>query len=305
MELSKRSAAFAIFCVLPLFALISCNSGDNGQAVRKYYEKIDRWHQKRIQSLSQQDSWLTLAGLYSLEEGIQTVGADSSNDLVFPPGAARQLGTIHKQDTTFSLQVNKGVTVRHEGRPVTTMTLESDNSGHPTILKHDSFSWYIIERRGTYYLRLKDQNHPNLKAFNGIERFPVSRDWRIKAVFRPFDKPQNITIPDIMGNSYEQRIHGSLEFTVRGKQYRMLPLGRPGDEEFFIIFGDETNGSSTYSGGRYMYISTPNEEGVTYIDFNKAYNPPCVFTDYATCPLPPPQNRLDIKVTAGEKMYYR
>lgn len=284
--------------------LSSCRSQQQKQNDNEHIKQVNDWHQQREQSLREPDSWLSLVGLYPLEDGTHTFGADSSNDLVFPPKAPDRIGTITKEGNNFTTRIADGITVLKDSTAIMQTELKADTQGEPTTLRHGSLLWHLIERRGTYYIRLKDTDHPNFSSFNGIDRFPVSQKWRIKARFIPFEKPETITIPDILGETYQDSLYGSLKFTVKGKQYRIAPLGHPqNDEEFFIIFGDNTNGTSTYSGGRYLYIPTPNENGVTYIDFNKAYNPPCVFTDFATCPLPPAQNRLDLNITAGEKMY--
>lgn len=283
---------------------ISCSNQNVQQNKEQYVKEVNDWHQERINELKENDSWLTLAGLFSLEEGDQSFGSDSSNDIIFPPKAPEYIGTITKKDSIFSVEIAEDISVTHHNAEVSEMKLKADSQGDPTILRNQSLFWYIIERRGTYYIRLKDRNHANLLAFNGIERFPVSRDWRVKATFNEFKEAKTIAIPDVLGEVYEDSLYGNLKFAIDGEQYSLAPLGHPQkDEEFFIIFGDQTNKKSTYGGGRYIYVPTPNDNGKTYIDFNKAYNPPCVFTNFATCPLPPSQNRLDLTITAGEKMY--
>lgn len=284
--------------------LYSCTSSQNSDSKTKYLEEVNTWHQQRIQSLKQEDSWLSLAGLYQLQEGTHTIGSDSTNDLVFPPGAPARIGTITRQDDYFSFKIASGISVRKNGTEVSEFEFSFNDQDETIEFRHDELLWFVIERRGDYYIRLKDTNHSNFATFNGIERFPVSRDWRIKATFKPFAQPQTITIPDILGDTYQDSLYGRLEFNIKGSQYSLAPLGHPKkDDEFFIIFADQTNGESTYGGGRYLYAPTPDDNNITYIDFNKAYNPPCVFTDFATCPLPPNQNNLEREITAGEKMY--
>ncbi|WP_171032795.1 DUF1684 domain-containing protein [Fodinibius saliphilus] len=282
----------------------SCHDHQPQKSQKEYQQKIDSWHQERVTSLKENDSWLTLAGLYPLKKKNLSFGSDSTNDIIFPPKSAGNIGTITREDSTFYIDIRDGINVLHDSSRISSIKLNPISSDETTILQHQTFLWYIIERRGHYYIRLKDQKHPNLSIFNGIDRFPVSQEWNIKAYFKPFDNPQTLTIPDILGDTYEETIYGTLEFSMDGENYSILPIGHPQkDDEFFIVLGDKTNGESTYSGGRYIYIPTPNEDGYTHIDFNKAYNPPCVFTDFATCPLPPPENRLDMTITAGEKVY--
>ncbi|NGP87946.1 DUF1684 domain-containing protein [Fodinibius halophilus] len=302
--LSYHTSLFVLLSIFLFTALISCSNQEPQKPTKEYTKTINDWHQQRISSLKENDSWLTLSGLYPLEEGTFSFGADSTNDIVFPSKAAGKLGTITKKGSSFYMDIHKDITVKHDGKDISSIKLSPDKKDTPTILEHESLLWYIIERRGNYYIRLKDTEHSNLTSFDGIDRFPISPDWKIKAVFQPFDTPRSVSIPDILGDTYEEMIYGTLEFYVDGQDYSLLPIGHPQkDEEFFIIFGDKTNGESTYSGGRYIYIPTPGEKDYTYIDFNKAYNPPCVFTSFATCPIPPPRNRLNIKVTAGEKIY--
>lgn len=268
---------------------------------KEYERQVDNWHAERIAALKEKDGWMSLAGLYQLEEGSQSFGSDSSNDIVFPPQAPARMGTIMKQGHTITTKVLPEVSVFQDTVEVSDINMKVDS----TVLQHDALLWYIIERRDNYYIRLKDTEHPNFESFEGIERFPVSPKWRVKATFNAFEEPKSITIPDVLNEGMRDSLYGTLEFSIEGEKYSILPLNHPQkDEEFFIIFGDQTNGENTYSGGRYIYIPTPDKNGETYLDFNKSYNPPCVFTEFATCPLPPAQNRLPIKVTAGEKMYH-
>ncbi|MDZ7660149.1 DUF1684 domain-containing protein [Fodinibius sp.] len=284
-------------------AIISCSSKQK-QTEADYAKEINDWHQLRINNLLGPEDWLKLAGLYELEEGQHSFGSDSTNDLIFPPMAAPTIGTINKEDTTVTVQVDDDVVVTHKQDTVSKVTMIPGNARSGTVLKHGSLVWYLLERRGDYYIRLVDEQHPNLAAFDGIERFPIDQKWKIKAKFKPFKSPKPITVPDILNEGMQDTLHGMLEFSFKGEKYSLAPLNHPEkDDKFFIIFGDKTNGESTYGGGRYIYIPTPNENNTTYIDFNKAYNPPCVFTDFATCPLPPSQNKLPIGIPAGEKMY--
>lgn len=294
-----------VITLLVIFGVLGISCSENQDTnTAKYVSEINKWHQERIQSLKEEDSWLSLAGLYKIEEGTHSVGSDSTNDIVFPPKATANIGAITREDNNVSMEIRSGVNVRYDGKKISDITLKTDAKGEPTKLRHKGLVWYIVERRGNYYIRLKDTNHPNFASFDGIDRFPVSKKWRVEATFKQFDKPQPITLPDELNIGMQDTLYGRLEFSIDGKKYSIAPLGHPDkEEEFFIIFGDQTNGETTYDAGRYIYIPTPDENGITYIDFNKAYNPPCVFTKYATCPFPPPQNRLVLKITAGEKNY--
>lgn len=304
------SSTFTILVSGLLFASLFSSCGSDGHKKGNsddadYVEKINAWNRERISALKEEDGWLTLAGLYPLEQGTYTFGADSSNEIVFPgKETPATIGRLNVEKGKVSIRINRDVTVRSDGIAVSDTTLKSDKKRQPTILTHGTLQWYVIERGGQLYLRLKDTDHPNLASFNGIERFPVSRKWRVEARFQAFNQPDTMGIPNVLGQINKDPLFGMLEFELNGNTYTLAPLGNPEtDEEFFIIFGDATNGEETYSGGRFVYADTPDENGKTYIDFNKAYNPPCVFTPFATCPLPPPRNRLEVEIRAGEKNY--
>ena len=259
--------------------------------------EINQWHENRIASLKSQSGWLNLSGLFWLKEGVHTFGAHESNDLVFPAGkASDHIGTFLLKDGAVSIKVNPGVEVLNNGVPVTEMDLIVG-----TELTHGSLSWFVIEREGgRKAVRLRDSEHPDLQSFNGIERYEIDQAWRVKATMEAYDPPKLLTVPTIYGTVREQPSPGVLVFEIDGEEYRLDPID---GKRLFIIFADKTNGRGTYGAGRFLYIDPPGPDGTTVIDFNKAYNPPCAFTAFATCPLPPIQNRLQVAVTAGEKQY--
>jgi uncharacterized protein (DUF1684 family) len=163
-------------------------------------------------------------------------------------------------------------------------------------------SFYPISRQGRLAIRVKDPETDARRAFRGLTYFPVDPSWRIEARVEDNAAPKPITVPNVLGAETSEPSPGTLVFERGGKTYRLTPVLEEGETDWFVIFGDATNGHDTYGAGRFLYVP-PAVDGRTVIDFNKAYNPPCVFTDYATCPLPPPQNRLPIRVEAGEKEY--
>lgn len=195
--------------------LLGCSASEQ-ETNDKYTATINAWHQQRIESLKQKDSWLSLAGLYQLNEGPHSFGSDSTNDLVFPPKAPARIGTITRNGQRFVFDIADGVQVLHDSSEVSQIEMSLTNQNESTELRHGALLWYIIERRGEYYIRLKDTEHPNFTNFDGINRFPVSRDWRIKATFNPFVEPRTITIPDILGDTYQDSLYGMLEFSIDG-----------------------------------------------------------------------------------------
>ncbi len=284
-------ALFILFLTVPVWAAESA-----------YQQEIDAWFQQRQERLTQKDGWLTLAGLYWLEPGANTFGSDASNDLRFPAKADAFIGTFFYDGSTVNVVINEPGSVTSEGNVVDTLELASDITGNPTVLQQGSLLWYVIVRGDRVGIRLKDMEHKNLQTFSGIDRFPVDESWKIPARLVP-DSLHTVNIANVLGQVEEEASPGALVFEYQNKEYSVDVLGQPEDAYYFLIFADATNGETTYGGGRFLSVPQVDEQGYTFIDFNKAYNPPCVFTPYATCPLPPPQNQLPFSITAGEKRY--
>lgn len=207
------------------------------------------------------------------------------------------------QNGKVSLDVAKGIQIIHNGKPVIQMELRSDADSNTTVLQMNSFRFFVIKRGHEFAIRLRDTENHLISSFNGIERYPVDPAWLIEAKFEAYNPPKIIEVPTIMGTIDSSKCPGVLLFEIDDETYRLEPVLEEGSDELFIIFGDKTNGSETYGGGRFLYAKKPGTDSKVIIDFNKAYNPPCVFTEFATCPLPPSQNKLPIKITAGEKMW--
>ena len=211
------------------------------------------------------------------------------------------MGVITVSDTSIRLKVNTGVAILIDSALSQEAVLKDDLSQSPTIMQWQDYKWFIIKRGDKYGIRLRDLGSDAVKNFKGVERYPVDSSWRLTASFKPYDGIKVITIPNIIGSTEEDTVKGELQFTIDGKAYKLVPISE--GDEFFIIFADETNGEDTYGAGRFLYADKPDASGKVIIDFNKAYNPPCAFTKYATCPLPPKENYMHLQVTAGEKKY--
>jgi uncharacterized protein (DUF1684 family) len=293
---------FALLMVITILALAAgyLTGSQEKENEAGYVAELKAWQQKRLQGLKNKNGWLSLAGLFWLQEGKNTFGSDKSNDLVITDvKAPRQIGTFFWEKDEVRFAASEKVNVLHEDKSVSELKLESDEKGKPTVLNCGSLTWYIIKRGNRLGVRLKDSQHPRLNKLEKIDSFPVDLQWRVEAVLERFKQPRKVTIPNVLGMESQEEIQGALVFKIKGKEYRLLPLG---DKNLFVIFGDETNGTETYGGGRFLSVAEPDSQGRTIIDFNKAYNPPCVFSEYATCPLPPQENQLKFRVTAGEKM---
>lgn len=269
-----------------------------------YKLEIDAWHEKRVDELKGPKGWLNLAGLFWLKEGINTFGGGQENDIVFPEGKiSDRAGFLVLKQGVVTLSTAPGTSIVCDGQPVKTNTIVfHPDSAKAAIQEFGSLQWFTIKRDNKVGVRLRDFKSPELEKFKGIERYPASAIWRLQATFEKADSLRTIDITNILGQTTPERSPGTLVFTIDGMEYRLDALDE-GDEEWFMIFGDLTNTKETYGAGRYLYVKRSGGDGKTIIDFNKSYNPPCAFTTFATCPLPPKQNILNIPVTAGEKNY--
>lgn len=287
---------------IPLITLLLLFTGcEKDIGSPDYVKSIKQWHEERIARLKTETGWLNLVGLYWLQEGKNTFGSAKDNDIVFPEKAPAHIGTFILNDSSVTVKINPEVKVTTGSRPVTDLKLKDDLSDSTTVLSYKSLRWFIINRNGRYGVRLRDLDAPLVKEFKGIDTYPVNEKWKVEAKFEPYPAPKVIEIPNIIGSFEKDTVAGRLVFNIDGKTYTLDPVSE--GNEFFIIFADETNGNETYGAGRFLYTDKPDSSGMVELDFNKAYNPPCAFTKYATCPLPPKDNYLHLKITAGEKKY--
>ncbi len=271
----------------------------------EHVAEVEEWVAQRHDELLQPDGWLSLVGLMWLDEGESSFGADSANDLVYTSsGTPAKVGVFFVDSETVYFEPAPGLEINTtDGEPVTgslvmrAPRVDGEEADPFPVLTWGSLRWNVIERQDRFAVRLKDARSPVLLDFEQIERFPIGRAWRLDALFEPYPEPKPIMIPNILGTISEGESPGAVVFIVGGEIYR-LDTWKDSDDpgSFFTAFGDLTNRDSTYGGG-------PDENGYTVVDFNRAYNPPCVFTPYATCPLPPAQNRLPVAIEAGEKIY--
>jgi len=265
-------------------------------------DEVATWRAKRLSRLKADDGWLTLAGLYWLEEGNNRVGTEPGSEVLLPKGVKSAGVLLRKgREVRFKPATNSQVTVNDQ--PAVSMALISDKNGEPTMLRIGPVSFYLIERGDRIGVRVKDTESESRKNFQGIEMFPVDPKWNVEATFEPYNPPKEIPILNIIGIVETMRSPGVLKFSIDGKQLSIDPVIEEGSDELFLIFKDATSGRSTYGAGRYLYASMPKSGNKVMLNFNKAYNPPCAFTPFATCPLPPLQNRLSIEIPAGEKNF--
>lgn len=262
------------------------------------------WRTQRLASLTSDTGWLTLAGLYWLKPGDNSFGRAPGNALTLDnPSLAATAGSfvLTGQQVRFVARAGSGVT--HDGAPVSSLDLASDVQGKPTVLASGALRFFVIERVGHMGVRVRDLDNPHRRDFRGLEYFPVSADWAVQARFERYTPARRIKIVNILGMEDEMPSPGAVVFSKDGREWRLdTVLEEPGDQQLFIMFADSTSGHETYGAGRFLYIPLPQGDTVL-VDFNKAYNPPCALNDFATCPLPPYQNRMTLRVDAGEKSY--
>ena len=266
-----------------------------------YRQEIERWRADREARLKSDGGWLTVAGLHWLREGLNTFGSAPGNDFVLPASAPPKAGAFEFHSGQTRLQVEPGVTVMVEGNPVSSLELRPDTSKAPTILTLGPLTMQVIQREDRYGVRLKDNDSPRRRDFAGLDWYPIREEYRIDARFVPHDQPQRIPIPNVLGQVKDMTSPGYAVFDLKGQEVRLHPvLESPEDRALFFIFRDATAPEETYGAGRFLYSDLP-QDGRVELDFNKAYSPPCAFTDFATCPLPPKENRLAARIEAGEK----
>ena len=213
------------------------------------------------------------------------------------------MGVFVFEDSTVTMKVNDGVEVLLNGNPVQEMVMIGDGNKDITVFQAGSIKWNLIVRNELYGIRFRDLESEFVKNFSGIERFPINEDWRIEAKYEVYVPPKKISVPNVLGQVDEEPSPGAIIFTKDNQTYRLDAINA-GDKLWFI-FADGTSGEETYGGGRFLYTDKADSTGIVFVDFNKAYNPPCVLTKFATCPLPPKENYITLRVTAGEKMYGR
>lgn len=274
--------------------------------VDSYKQGIEQWHAGRVERLTAPDGWLSLIGLEWLKPGANRIGSAADNDLVLNAWPAH-LGVVTLADNgSVQITLTQHIGALIDGKPAQQAPLIDDaqaGNATPTTVSVGTTSFYVIDRDGRKGLRVKDTEASGRKHFVGIESFPIDPSWRIEANWVPAKAGEMLEMGTAIGTVDKFPVPGKLEFTRDGKRFALLPvIEEPGDAQYFIVFADRTSGKETYGAARFLYVDPP-KNGKVVLDFNRAYNPPCAFTAFATCPLAPPENRLDMRVTAGEKKY--
>lgn len=268
----------------------------------EYEKHILKQRKEREESFKNTErGWLGLVGLYWLRDGENRIGSDKNNDIVLPPIAPGRIGIMQYNNGVATFRAERGVPVYCNGKKISLKTLVADIYDEADFLQIGDLTLVLLERANHHLIRIWDKNSETRKNFTGFKQYPVNPDYRIEARYTPYDTPKLISIQDVLEIYHEAPFQGYVTFEWDGEEHRLE--ARVDEEDLVRLdFRDTTNGDTTYVGGRFLVTEMP-QNGRIVVDFNKAYNPPCAYTDYATCPLPPPENRLPIRIESGEKVY--
>ena len=284
---------------LTTLALIGALSAAPDPAAHR--AEIEQWRQQRVERLTAPTGWLSLVGLHWLPRGLSVIGHGDGATVDLGRGPA-ELATLSWEGDRFYLKARQsGLQVGEQ--EILGTELRSDAEGAPTLVQFGDVQFYLIKRGERFGLRVKDAQAPTRVNFGGIDYFDINPAWRIEARFEPHDPPRTMAIATVAGNEEDYPNPGRVVFQHDGTEYSLEALEEEGTDDYFFIVYDGTSGKETYGMARFMYAAPP-VDGKIVMDFNKLYNPPCAFTEFSTCPLPPTENRLRLRITAGEKAYH-
>jgi uncharacterized protein (DUF1684 family) len=258
----------------------------------EYKSEIETWRSGRETRLKAENGWLTLVGLFWIEQGESKIGSDPGANVPLPATLPKELGTVTLKNDIADFKPAPGV-------PLKPVTLHDDEKPNYEVVSLGSVSFYLIKRGDRYGIRVKDTQSPARTNFKGLDWYTPDPSWSVKAKLTP--APHKVVFDTEVGVKQDGYSPGYLEFDRNGQHYKLDAVTEDG--ELFLVIRDATSGKTTYAASRFLYAALPDKDGHTRLDFNKAYNPPCVFTPYATCPLPPQMNRMTTPIEAGEKKY--
>lgn len=297
-----------VLALLPLLA--ACNNDPPALptvAADVHRDSITAWQASRQKAIYGPTGWATVLGLWWVEPGEITIGSDSSNRVVLPADhSPKRVGTVHITKDSAWFVAQKGVKATLDSQEVTAVRLHSDLEPKATIIRSGSLMIYYLVRedRGVWKhaLRIKDTASVARMAAAPFKYFPTDIKWRIQAKFVPSPKPDSLNIISVLGTETRMSHEGDVHFAVDGTKYQLAIIREPEDhgKDLFLMFTDSTSRKESYPATRYLWVSPPDSLGRTVLDFNKAYNPPCAFTKFATCPFPPKGNHVPIRIEGGE-----
>jgi hypothetical protein len=266
----------------------------------QYVKSVRDWRARADQGLRRDNGWLTLAGRFVMKPGVNTFGTGAANDIVFPPGLGpERMGTLAIEGGEVKVRLADGLVMTKDGATFTERVMSTRTDDRDWV-QIGRASFHVIERGGRYVLRLADKESEVRKSFGGRVWYDVNERYRVPAKFVPYDPPRKIPIVNVIDEVSDEDAPGYVEFRLGGRTYKLDAVG-DGDGLFFI-FRDATAGNGTYPPGRFLYVEKKPRLGAKFmLDLNRAYNPPCAFSEFTTCPLPPKQNILKVKIEAGER----
>jgi len=270
---------------------------ENGYIKDIFKQRIEREDRFR----DNERGWLGLVGLYWLRDGENRIGSDLTNDIVLPSGPAR-VGVIQYNNGVATFRTQRGVPVLCNDKVISLRTLNADTSDEPDFLQLGDLTLLLLDRAGRHLIRVWDRHSKTREEFTGFNQYEVDPAYRVEADYVSYNEPKLLSIKDVIEIYHEVPYQGYITFMLDGIKHRLE--AEAGEDYLFFSFKDKTSGNDTYVGGRYVTTDLPKDGKVT-LDFNLAYNPPCAYTDFATCPLPPPENILNVPVRAGEKTYHK
>jgi uncharacterized protein len=279
--------------------LAAFGQGAAGHVDAVYQREVEKFRAEEIKDLK--SNWLVLAGLFWLKPGANTFGADSSNAIVLPAGtAAARAGVFELEGGEVTLKMEPGAAATIDNQPVLTAKLHSDSAGKPTVVALGRLRMHVIQRGERIGIRLKDLQNPALRNFNSLSFYPIDTAYRVTGTWVPSDGKRTVDVPNVLGDISHETVPGEVRFTLHGEKLTLTALGGDAAKGLFFVFSDPTSKTDTYPSGRFLEADAV-QNGEVVLDFNKAYNPPCAVTPYATCPLAPRENRLAVAISAGEK----
>jgi len=271
------------------------------QSKNGYFKDVLKQRKEREDRFRETErGWLGLVGLYWLRDGENRIGSDPSNDIVLPSGPPR-VGIVQYNNGVATFRSKRGVPVKCNNKVISLRTLNADNSDKPDFLQIGDLTLLLLNRAGRHLIRVWDKNSKAREEFTGFNQFEVNPSYCIEANYVSYNEPKIVSIKDVIEIYHEVPYQGHVTFMLDGVKHKLEATA--GEDYLFFSFKDSTSGDETYVGGRYLVTGLPKDDKVT-LDFNLAYNPPCAYTDFATCPLPPPENFLNVPVRAGEKAYH-
>lgn len=296
-------------CVIPLVLAVAIGAlaAVGAETGATYRAAIEKWRAQRVVNLKADGGWLTVAGLFWLHDGENRFGSDPLNDIVLPVRSApADAGSFVFHDGKVVVHASPGVPITVQGKRVDAATLrpDSDDAFDEKVdeIALGDLRLYVHSSGPRYAIRLIDKNSPLIKKFTGLRWFPIDPSYRVVAQYTPFDKPKTVQVQNIMGDFVPTPMLGTVSFTLHGQALRLNVESNAPDPGFSITFRDLTSGKETYGAARFLETDPP-KDGKVVLDFNKAHNPPCAYNPYTTCPLPTPENRLRVRVAAGEMTY--